>query len=207
MLNIETIEEKLNKVVHPGTMYKDMRLCIDEIKLLRATFDPVTVGDTPTHNIRYRFFDYKRAVALGRKKTLAGEIIKRRSELTHSEVQFSPFYHSLSFSSTMEDAFKGCRFKQIYYTHPWWKTIEWQVTAEQEYAIWCKAWGINGKKYDLLGLGSFGTKWNIIVPHRDRYWCSESNAYISKPHIFTGEKTEMTPDEWYAWLREHSVTA
>ena len=207
MLNIEAIEDRLNGTIRRGNMQQDMRRCIDEIKTLRATFGPHSLGSCPMHNIRFRFFDYKLAVKMGRKKTLAGEIIKRRSDLTHSEVQFSAFYHHLSFSSTIEDAFKGCRFKQIYYTHPWWKTIERQVTAEQEYAIWCKAWGINGKKYDLLGLGSFGTKWRIIVPHRDRYWCSESNAYISKPHIFTGEKTEMTPDEWYAWLREHPVAA
>lgn len=150
--------------------------------------------------VKFRFFDYARSLELGRKRTLAGELIKRRSKLTHSEFQFSSMFHNLSFSATIEDAFKGCRFKLIHYTHAWWRTEEREITPEQETEIWNRAHSINGKKYDLVGLLSHATPWKIIVPHRDRYWCSENNAYIAKPVIYTGGKTEITPDELCRWL-------
>lgn len=130
--------------------------------------------------IRYQLFNYKKAKAHGRKKYFAGEIIKRRSyPETHGEVQLSWFYHDISFSSTMEDAFKGCRFKLIGYSSPWWDTYEREVTPEQEHEIWMNCHKINGKKYDLWGLGSYGTKWKIIVPSRDRYWCTGATAFVT----------------------------
>lgn len=153
--------------------------------------------------VKFRFFDYAKSLELGRKRTIAGELIKRRSKLTHSELELSATYNHLSFSSTIEDAFKGCRFKLIRYRNDWWRTIVREITAEQEEEIWYRANQINGKKYDLIGLLSKATPWKIIVPHRERYWCSESNAWIAKPVIYKGGKTEITPDELYAWLIAH----
>ena len=75
---------------------------------------PNAAGDIAI--VKYRFFNYEKAVALGRKKTFKGELIKHRSfPHTHSEFQFSERYNHLSFSSTIEDSFKGCRFKLIEY--------------------------------------------------------------------------------------------
>lgn len=160
-------------------------------------------ADPHLYTIRFRFFDYARSIKLGRKRTFAGELIKRRSALTHIETQLSVAYRHMSFSATIEDAFKGCRFKLIHYSHGWWRTIERKVTAPQEFDIWCKMNSINGKRYDLIGLLSHATPWKIITPHRNRYWCSESSAYVTKPHIYTGTNDAITPDELYDWLCAH----
>ena len=157
--------------------------------------------------VKYRFFDYKRSLELGRGKRVAGELIKYRSDLTHSEFQFSSTYNLLSFSSTIEDAFKGCRFKLIRYRNDWWKTVERVITVAQERDIWCNAHNINGKKYDLVGLLSHATPWKIIRGHPDKFWCSENNAFITKPHIYTGDETEVTPDGLYDWLLAHPQAA
>ena len=147
--------------------------------------------------VKFRFFNYEKAVALGRKKTFAGELIKHRSfPHTHSEFQFSAQYNHLSFSATIEDAFKGCRFKLIEYSHEWWDTVEKEITPAHERLIWDSAHTINGKKYDLVGLLSFGTPWKIIRPHRDRYWCSESNAVITWGCLYYGPR-EIHPEALY----------
>lgn len=153
--------------------------------------------------MEFKFFDYKRSLELGRGRRVSSDIISLRSGLTHIETKFSATYHHLSFSATIEDAFKGCRFKLIEYSHDWWKTVHRLVTEEQEHDIWLKANSINGKQYDLVGLLSHATPWKIIRPHWDKYWCSEVGAYITKPHIYTGENTEITPDELYRWLIMH----
>jgi len=131
--------------------------------------------------VKYRFFDYARALMF----------------------QFSSDYNHLSFSSTIEDAFKGCRFKLIRYQNDWWRTVERTITTAQERGIWYKAHSINGKKYDLIGLLSHATPWEIIRGRPEKYWCSECNAYITKPYIYKGDKTEITPDELYEWLLAH----
>ncbi len=88
----------------------------------------------------------------------------------------------------------------------WWITIEREITELEERTIWSREHSINGKKYDLIGLLSHATPWKIIVPHRDRYWCSEADACVTKPAIYTGESTEITPDELFAWLMAHPQT-
>lgn len=157
--------------------------------------------------VKFRFFDYKRSLELGRGKTFAGELIKRRSAFTHSEFEFSSTYNHLSFSATIEDAFKGCRFKLIHYRNKWWRTVSWEITAGQEEDIWYNAHRINGKKYDLVGLLSHATRWKIIRGHPDKFWCSENNAFITKPVIYTGAETEITPDKLHAWLIAHPQAA
>jgi len=107
---------------------------------------------------------------------------------------------NLSFSSTNEDAVKGCRLKRIRYSHPWWDTIEQEVNNFQLDEIWRNIHKINGKKYDLIGLLSYATSWKIILPARDRYWCSEACLYVVSPMLYTG-KTEITPEAAYLALK------
>lgn len=203
MFDMKALNHKLNSVSRHDVLYRDLVDAKSEIERLLS----LPKLSTDMRIVKFRFFDYKLSLKLGRKRTLAGEIIKRRSALTHSEFQFSSFYNNLSFSATIEDAFKGCRFRLIGYSHAWWRTEERVITAEEEACIWAKAHSINGKKYDLFGLGSHATPWKIIRPHRDRYWCSESNAYITLPYIYMDARTEITPDELYEWLRAHPQAA
>jgi len=157
--------------------------------------------------ISFRFFNYERARKLGRKRTFAGELIRLRSyPRTHVELQFNAACNYLSFSSTTEDAFHGCRFKLIHYSHPWWDCISREVTPEQLADIWFRAHELNGKRYDLVGLLSFATPWEIIVPRRDRYWCSEAVAEAVKP-LYPDIPTEITPEELYKWLRGYNGKA
>jgi hypothetical protein len=50
-----------------------------------------------------------------------------------------------------------------------------------------RAQDINGKKYDLLGLGSFSSELSIIKPDPNKYWCSEACAELIKAAYFLGE--------------------
>ena len=69
----------------------------------------------------------------GKPLMLADRIILLRSELTHSEFQFSPRYECLSFSFTLADGANGARFKHIEYSHPnRWETIALPFTDEEE---------------------------------------------------------------------------
>ena len=121
----------------------------------------------------------RRAVNFGKKLTAVDHIILRRSDpLVHTEFQFSGRGNYESFSATMQE---GCRFKRIAYSHPQrWTSLILPMTDEQEYRAWDKAIEIEGSPYDLVGLGSFGTSWNIIKPDPDKYWCSESDGELIK---------------------------
>ena len=102
-------------------------------------------------------------------------LVNRRSKPHwHTEFQFSKRYDNISFSSTMQGKPKGCRFKQIAYSHPErWTTHEIKLTNAQEDSSWQWAQAFEGRKYDLWGRLSFGTKWRIIKPNRDKLWCTE----------------------------------
>ena len=54
------------------------------------------------------------------------------------------------------------------------------MSNEQEDMAWAKAHELDGKEYDLVGLASFGTDWNIIKEDPDKYWCSETCAELIK---------------------------
>jgi hypothetical protein len=70
---------------------------------------------------------------------LTEEAIQLRSELTHSELQFSDRYGGISFSATMADDCKCARFKMIGYSHPErWLSTELEMTDTQEDLVFAK---------------------------------------------------------------------
>lgn len=146
--------------------------------------------------VTYRFFNYEKRLAHGGERSIVRELIKRRSKpRTHMELETET--RGLSFSSTNEDAVRGCRLKRINYVDkPWWDNFPFEVSDSEMDFIWEHIHYINGKKYDLVGLLSHATKWNIIRPHRDRYWCNEAGLWVTSPVIYKGE-TEITPEKAY----------
>ncbi len=120
-------------------------------------------------------YNARRAEESGKPITPVQHVILTRSDpLVHTELQFSERHGKISFSSTIQDGDKGCRFKDIKYSHPerWIKLILPMTDAEEDRA-WRRAKVLDGAKYDLIGLASFGTKWDIIKPDPDKYWCNE----------------------------------
>ena len=150
-------------------------------------------------------YDYQAArKASWKNVSVVRELIARRSfPYVHSEIQFGPRYGNISFSATMEDRAKCCRFKVINYTSGFWDMAIIPVTMEEEDLCFARAMALAGiggyagkavddclkqgylfgkeaKRYDLLGLLSFATPLEVIVPNRDRYWCSEAVATAIK---------------------------
>ena len=125
-------------------------------------------------------YDAIAAKADGKPLSFIDRLIMLRSKpYIHDEFQFSERYDDVSFSATMQDKARCCRFKKIRYSHPQrWKQQVIPMTDKQEDRAYKKACELEDKKYDLLGLLSFGTRWRIIVPHRDRYWCAEAVATL-----------------------------
>jgi hypothetical protein len=136
-----------------------------------------------------RSYNAREAVRHGKALTAVDRMILMRSDpLTHSEFQFSDRFNGLSFSSTMQDGDDGCRFKAISYSHPErWTTLIIPMDDDQEDRAMHRAQDINGKKYDLLGLGSFSSELSIIKPDPNKYWCSEACAELIKAAYFLGE--------------------
>ena len=124
----------------------------------------------------------RRAVNYGGKLTAVDQIILIKSDpMTHSEFEFSSRNDGISFSATMRDNQDCCRFMDISYSHPnRWTSLVLPMTDEQEDRAYARAAKLNGMGYDLIGLGSFGTKWDIIKPHPDKLWCSEACAELIK---------------------------
>lgn len=131
---------------------------------------------------KLQFWNTRQAQKFDIKLTAAQRMILMRSDpLTHAEFQFSELYGGISFSSTLQDEFNGCRYKTISYSHPeFWSTLILPMTDEQEDRAWKRAQEINHKPYDLIGLASFGTEWDIIKPDPGKYWCSEACAELIK---------------------------
>jgi hypothetical protein len=125
---------------------------------------------------------------------------------THCEFQFSAKYSNVSFSSTLRDGAKGCRFKQIDYTaNPErWNTLIVPLTDEQEVAAFAKANEINGCEYDLIGLLHLET--GLAKTDPDKYWCSEAVAELLKAagKFLVDSPDQYTPaalfDEIFYWL-------
>lgn len=165
----------------------------DTIEPLRYGLVGNITADNPDY-FSFCFFNYRKALALGRKRTLVRELIKLRSwPAVHLEGRFSGRYHGLSFSSTNEGGLHGCRVDRIGYTGGCWDIIKAPVTAKQEAEIWERVWEINGKKYDLIGVLSNVHERRIILPNRDMYWCNEAVGYIAKPTLYTGP-LEIVPE-------------
>lgn len=126
---------------------------------------------------KIRFFNAIRAEEYGRKLTAVDKVILLRSTPhVHVEFQFSERYVNISFSATMQDNAKCCRFKEIDYTEnpERWDTIILNLTDKQEDAAYAKAKELEGKDYDLFGLLSFTSEVNIVKPDPNKYWCSEA---------------------------------
>ena len=89
--------------------------------------------------MRYRSYNPTLARLYGKKPSRTDRLIQHRSELTHTEIQFSDRYGGISFSATMADDCKCARFKMIAYSHPErWCTTELEMTDEQEDAVFEK---------------------------------------------------------------------
>lgn len=132
--------------------------------------------------MRVRSFNAFRAHKFGYAYSISDKLIMMRSFLhTHTELQFSQRHGWVSFSSTLQDGAKGCRFKQIQYSHPErWDTVCLEVTDAEEDLVYQEAQSIEGKPYDLLGLMSFSTELEIIKPDKDKFWCTEAVIFIIK---------------------------
>jgi len=154
--------------------------------------------------MKYHSYNPTLARLYGKKPSRTDRLIQHRSELTHTEIQFSDRYGGISFSATMADDCKCARFKMIAYSHPErWCTTELEMTDEQEDAVFKKCcemadiksklcWdakgfiedaaktgycfkGPNALKYDLNAVRfSFITKWNLWRGHENRVFCTES---------------------------------
>ena len=130
-----------------------------------------------------RFYNARQAANLdGKKLTPVDRIIMSVSDpLVHTEFQFSDRKNSVSHSATMRGDFNCSRDLQIKYTHPLrWTSLILPMTDQQEEKAWSKSRELLGKPYDLIGLGSFGSDWDIVKPDPDKLWCSENNAELIK---------------------------
>jgi len=91
-------------------------------------------------NCYLKHWNAREAKKDGKPLTLVDRIIMLRSDLTHTEWQFSERYGGVSWSFTLADGAKGCRFKMIKYNHPKrWVTDEIPLTDEEEDKIWVEA--------------------------------------------------------------------
>ena len=89
--------------------------------------------------IKYHSYSPPLAALHGKKPSWTDRFIGLRSELSHTELQFSERYGNVSFSATLADGCKCARFKMIGYSHPErWLTAVLEVTDEQEDAIFEK---------------------------------------------------------------------
>jgi hypothetical protein len=158
--------------------------------------------------IALRFYNYRAARANGCKFSWVSWLVSRRSSpRTHVEMQFSDRYDRISFSATLQDGDKGCRFKQINYTHAaqWWDTIWVEVTDEQEDEMYCRAKLIEGQPYDLAGLLFAITDKDIIQGHPRKKWCSKAVAHITLNVIYDG-LLAVTPEYYFeAWVGSSKV--
>ncbi len=142
-------------------------------------------------------YDARNAERFGKSLTAVQRAILIVSDpLTHMEYQFSERYGKVSFSSTIQDGDKGVRFKDIRYSHPErWVPILLPMTNEQEDRGHVYAKSIEGKDYDLVGVASLASKWKIIKPHPDKYWCNEATGGVIQ--VAYGYGLEFRPDEMH----------
>ena len=151
-------------------------------------------------------FNVVRAEMFGYKPTLTQKLIKFRSKPhVHSEVKFSGRHEYISFSATLQDDFKGARFKDIAYSHQKerWDPVIVPMTDEEEDDAYLRAQVLEGKPYDLIGQLSHVSKHKIWKPNPKKTWCSKAVAeciYSGRPDfgLFIerlGLRAELRPDE------------
>lgn len=146
---------------------------------------------------KLRCYNAVRAKAYGKELTTTDLIIFSRSKpLIHTEFQFSGRYGNISFSATMRDNAKGCRFENIDYNEhrERWDTLALPMTDEQEDAAYTRAKELNGKGYDIFGLLSFISDFDVIKPNNEKYWCSEACAELIKTAYGLGN--DFIPDHF-----------
>ena len=128
-----------------------------------------------------------RAEIFGLKLSLTSKMILWRSTPhDHTEFQFSERYGSESFSSTMQDAAKGTRFKDIKYTHQAerWDDVIVHMTDKEETKAYQEAIKMVGMKYDLVGQLAHVSKFKIWRPSKKKIWCTKAVgrvAYAGRP--------------------------
>ncbi len=122
-------------------------------------------------------FNARRAVQFGYKLSMNDRFILMRSWMhTHTEGQFSRRYNKISFSSTLKDDSKGCRFKDIKYSHSErWDTVYVALSYEEEDRLYSKYLGLEGMGYDLKAVAfGFITTKKIIKPNPLKRWCTRA---------------------------------
>lgn len=162
-------------------------------------------------------------ISLRSKADIDGQLYKA----VHTEILFN---NGLSFSATCQDACKCARIKRIEYTSDYWDSDPLDLTDAQEAIVWRSALALAGfspdtalesiqwicsqeedgcaytnraLKYDLIGLLSFGTRFEIIRPHTDKIWCSEACAAVLSDVVLKMPKPDtLTP----AGLRSFILT-
>ena len=168
--------------------------------------------------MRIRSYNPKMALLGGKKPSGTDNIINLQSDLTHTEIQFGANRNYVSWSATMADDCKCCRFKMISYSHPIrWSTVEFSPSEAQEELMWRKAcamadmdsnwleglavdpdgiwYGTEAIEYDLKGLLSFKTP---IKPHRVKVWCTEGCFEVlleAYPTILMFPMELLNPDD------------
>ncbi len=150
-------------------------------------------------------FNVVRAVVFGYKPTFNQKLIKFRSKPhVHSELKFSARHEYISFSATLQDDFKGARFKDIAYSHrEYWDPVIVPMTDEEEDDAYLRAQVQEGKPYDLIGQLSHVSKHKIWKPNPKKTWCSKAVAeciYSGRPDFLQfierlGLRAELRPDE------------
>jgi len=139
------------------------------------------------------YYCAKQAILDGKEMTSIDKLIHKFSYLTHVEFRFSERYHGISFSSTMQGDYHGCRFLDILYSHPLrWVPQLLPMTDEQEDIAWEEAHRIEGSKYDMLAVTGVATGIGIVKPDPDKYWCNEAYGSLVKKSYGWGD--EFKPD-------------
>ena len=146
--------------------------------------------------MKYHSYSPTLAQLHGKKPTWIDRMIGMRSDLAHTEIQFSDRYGGISFSATMADGCKCARFKMIGYSHPErWLTTELSVSDEQEDAVFkkccemagmhCPTMKVEAEVGAALGELFFG-------PNALKYDLAQvSFGFISKLRIKKGDKRKV----------------
>jgi hypothetical protein len=147
---------------------------------------------------KIRTYNARQARLFGVKMTPTDNIVCLVSDpQTHCEFQFSERYKNISFSSTLTNGDKGCRFKDIGYSHPeYWDTLILPMTDEEEDRAYARALELDGKLYDLIGVAGLASEHNIIKQDPNKYWCSEAVAELiiaGKPRSLNFVPSFYTP--------------
>ncbi len=158
-------------------------------------------------------YNGRRAEMFGDKMGVIQRLIFQRSFWLHTEWQFSERFDNISFSAAIGE---GARFKDIQYSHGYrWDSIRIPLNDSAEDRAMAKAKELDGKEYDLWGLGSFGTKLKIIKPDPDKVWCSETTTNLAVAAVpglgvamtERGLHIELSPEQivllaqWFWWIR------